>query len=198
MRNEFTKSNSTSVFQSYLLQNEFSRDVGGSTIDDADGSYIVPSSDSNFYLLDGSPDLAHAFLTSVMDDDARDVYSALYDPVTCIMDSGSNTHVFTLETAQRFFTSQQISTLELLGVSGRAVPADLQGHLVVVVEAPNGQRFELDLGLAHGMKSIPVMNLLSVSLLIKKKCCSFSRWFVIFSVSKRWSPHPPSHKGRSI
>jgi hypothetical protein len=74
----------------------------------------------------------------------------------------------TLETAREFFRDQRISNLRVLGVSGAAKTADLAGHLVILVQAPDGSEHHLDLGVAHGMAGCP-MNLLSVSLLIKRE-----------------------------
>jgi len=57
----------------------------------------------------------------------------------------------------------------VLGVSGTTSHADLQGHLVIVVQDDHGKLYKIDLGLAHGMSKVPV-NLLSVSLLLKSGC----------------------------
>ena len=82
-------------------------------------------------------------------------------------DSGSDTHLFTLEAAEALFTTKQLSTLRVVGVSGKSTNADLSGHLIVCVEDPlSGYRYNIDLGQAHAMQDCP-MNLLSVSLLLQ-------------------------------
>jgi hypothetical protein len=83
-----------------------------------------------------------------------------------MLDSGSQINLLTLETARAFFREQRVSNLRVLGVSGASKAADLAGHLVILVQAPDGTEHHLDLGVAHGMSGCP-MNLLSVSLLIK-------------------------------
>ena len=85
---------------------------------------------------------------------------------TAILDSGADAHIWTLADAEQLFSSQGISNLQVIGVNGVPVRADLAGHLVVVTEAPTGERFQIDLGRAHAMRACP-MNLLSVSLLIQ-------------------------------
>ena len=85
---------------------------------------------------------------------------------TFTLDSGSEIHVLTLDAAMKLFTAQQVSNLQIIGVSGSS-KADLMGHLIIAVEDPiTGYKHHIDLGVGHGMKSCP-MNLLSVSLLIK-------------------------------
>ena len=83
-----------------------------------------------------------------------------------MLDSGSQINLLTLETAREFFIEQRVSNLRVLGVSGASKVADLAGHLIILVQAPDGTEHHLDLGVAHGMSGCP-MNLLSVSLLIK-------------------------------
>ena len=56
-----------------------------------------------------------------------------------------------------------------LGVSGNITRADLQRHLVIVVEDDNGKLHNIGLGITHGMEQVPV-NLLSVSLLLRSGC----------------------------
>ena len=90
-------------------------------------------------------------------------------PVTFTLDSGSDVHVIQLDEAVKYFTSKSASNLKVLGVSGNTSSADLQGHLVIVVQDERGEMYKIDLGLAHGMSSVPV-NLLSVSLLMKSGC----------------------------
>ena len=90
-------------------------------------------------------------------------------PVTFTLDSGSDVHVIQLDDAVKYFTSKCASNLKVLGVSGTTSSAELQGHLVIVVQDDLGVLYKIDLGLAHGMSNVPV-NLLSVSLLIKSGC----------------------------
>ena len=81
-------------------------------------------------------------------------------------DSGSDTRLLTLEAALQF-TSQQISNLRVIGVSGKAENAELMGNLTAAVVDPvTALRYDINLGRAHAMGGCP-MNLLSVSLLIK-------------------------------
>ena len=81
--------------------------------------------------------------------------------------SGSDTHLLTLEAALQLFTSQQISNLRVIGVSGKAQNAELMGDLTIAVVDPvTALRYDINLGRAHAMGGCP-MNLLSVSLLIK-------------------------------
>jgi len=68
---------------------------------------------------------------------------------TFMLDSGSQINLMTLETAREFFRDQRISNLRVLGVSGTAKSADLAGHLVILVQAPDGSEHHLDLGVAH-------------------------------------------------
>jgi len=65
------------------------------------------------------------------------------------------------------FRDPQKSNLRVLGVSGHHTEADLQGRLVLALEDPTtGEKYLVDLGIAHSMKECPV-NLLSISLLIE-------------------------------
>ena len=93
--------------------------------------------------------------------------AASHDPPKKIFsfDSGSQIHLLTLETAREYFFDHRVSNLRVLGVSGTKA-ADLEGHLVLLLAAPDGTQHHLDLGVAHGMAGCP-LNLLSVSLLIK-------------------------------
>ena len=95
--------------------------------------------------------------------------SLLPSPFTFTFDSGSDTHLLTLEAARSVLSSQELSSLKVLGVSGVPQRADLQGNLILAVQSPHGTVYNLDCGLAHGMRSCP-LNLLSVSLLLKKGC----------------------------
>jgi len=88
---------------------------------------------------------------------------------TFTFDSGSDTHLLTLEAARALLSSQKFSSLKVLGVSGVPQRADLQGNLILAVQSPHGTVYNLDCGRAHGMQSCP-LNLLSVSLLLKKGC----------------------------
>ena len=69
-----------------------------------------------------------------------------------------------IKDAQRLFTEQQAPSLKIVGVDNLPTRADLAGHRLITVQAPDGSRYVLDLGLAHAMNSCP-MNLISVSLL---------------------------------
>ena len=88
---------------------------------------------------------------------------------TFTFDSGSDTHLLILEAARALLSSQELSSLKVLGVSGVPQRADLQGNLILAVQSPHGTVYNLDCGRAHGMQSCP-LNLLSVSLLLKKGC----------------------------
>ena len=138
-------------------------DIRESSICDEEGTFTITPNGSNQTLLVGSPDLAQSFVSLVSGDAAPETDVS----VTCLLDSGSSIHLLTLPAALKLFASKQASSLKVLGVSGRAVPADLSGHLVLVVEDESGERYELDLGVAHGISSTTV-NLLSVSLLIQQ------------------------------
>ena len=52
----------------------------------------------------------------------------------------------------------------IVGVDNLPTRANLAGHRLITVQAPDGSRYVPDLGLAHAMNSCP-MNLISVSLL---------------------------------
>ena len=92
------------------------------------------------------------------------------DPlVTFTLDSASDIHVIQLKEAIKYFSEKSDSNLKVLGVSGNVTRADLQGHLVIVVEDDNGKKHNIDLGIAHGMEQVPV-DLLSVSLLLRSGC----------------------------
>ena len=86
--------------------------------------------------------------------------------ILATFDSGSDVHVLTVEAAQTLFASLSASELRIVGVSGSPTRADLKGHLVVMVESPDGAQHHIDLGLAHAMRACP-LNLLSVSLLLQ-------------------------------
>ena len=82
-------------------------------------------------------------------------------------DSGSNVHVFTLDTALALFSRIGSSNLTVVGVSGSSTRADLLGHVVLSIQDPaSGTVYHVDLGPAHGMRGCP-LNLLSLSLLMK-------------------------------
>ena len=86
--------------------------------------------------------------------------------VEAVIDSGADTHIWSVSDATRFFTEQGISNLNLQGVSGSS-RADLLGHLVIDVANPaTGTVYRIDCGVAHGASSCPV-NLLSLSLLVR-------------------------------
>jgi len=89
--------------------------------------------------------------------------------VTFTLDSASDIHVIQLREAIKYFSKKSNSNLKVLGVSGNVTRADLQGHLVIVVEDDDGKKHNIDLGIAHGMEQVPV-NLLSVSLLLRSGC----------------------------
>ena len=60
-------------------------------------------------------------------------------PILATFDSGADNHIFTLRDAQSLFSSLRISGLRIIGVNGTATSADLAGHLVIQVEAPDGR-----------------------------------------------------------
>ena len=95
--------------------------------------------------------------------------SSGYPLVTFTLDSASDIHVIQLKEAIKYFSEKSDSNLKVLGVSGNVTRADLQGHLVIVVEDGNGNKHNIDLGIAQGMGQVPV-NLLSVSLLLRSGC----------------------------
>ena len=82
-----------------------------------------------------------------------------------IIDSGADLHIWNLQDAMKLFSDLQISKLDVIGVNGKTTRADRQGSLVVVLNGPEGNEYNLDLGTAHAMKSCPV-NLLSMSRLV--------------------------------
>ena len=51
---------------------------------------------------------------------------------TFTFDSGSDTHLLTLEAARSLLSSQESSYLKVLGVSGVPQRADLQGNLIQI------------------------------------------------------------------
>jgi len=102
------------------------------------------------------------------------------DPLaTFTLDSASDIHVIQLKEAIKYFSEKSDSNLKVLGVSGNVTRADLQGHLVIVVEDDNGNKHNIDLGIAQGMAQVPV-NLLSVSLLLRSG--SFGRKPLLFAI----------------
>ena len=48
-------------------------------------------------------------------------------------------------------------------MNGTATSADLAGHLVIQVEAPDGSRYIIDLGLAHALAVGPVLRFICAS-----------------------------------
>ena len=111
---------------------------------------------------------------------------------TFMLDSGSQINLLTLETARDFFTEQRVSNLRVIGVSGASKAADLAGHLVLLIQAPDGSEHHLDLGVAHGMAGCP-MNLLSVSLLIQMGAVLHFEKGNCFFRAKTNSEHIPIH-----
>jgi hypothetical protein len=83
------------------------------------------------------------------------------------LDSGSEVHLFTYETAMELFRTLGISKLSVVGINGIPQRADVAGKLILTLKGPSGKLYRVDLGSAHGMKGCP-MNLLSLSLLVKK------------------------------
>ncbi len=82
-------------------------------------------------------------------------------------DSASNIHLWSLEDAREFFRSKRGTRMKVVGVSNVSIPTSLEGMLVIVMEDINGHKYEMNLGVAYGLKNLPV-NLLSVSLLLKQ------------------------------
>ena len=78
-------------------------------------------------------------------------------------------HLLSLEAAKSLFQQQGLSSLNVMNVSGSTSHADIQGQLVVTLQAQDGRKFLVDMGNAHGMRGCPT-NLLSVSLLIDIGC----------------------------
>ena len=82
------------------------------------------------------------------------------------LDTGSNVHVFNLDTALALFSQLGSSNLTVVGVSGSSTRADVMGHVVLRIQDPaSGTVYHVDLGPAHGMRGCP-LNLLSMSLLM--------------------------------
>jgi hypothetical protein len=87
-------------------------------------------------------------------------------PVEFTFDSGSSHHILSFAAALLLFRDPKKSSLRVLGVSGQHTEADLEGHVVLSLEDPStGEKYLVDLGMAHSMRECPV-NLLSISLLI--------------------------------
>jgi hypothetical protein len=82
-------------------------------------------------------------------------------------DSASNIHLWSLEEARKFFQSPRGTRMKVVGVSNASIPTSMEGILVIVLEDENGNKYTMNLGIAYGLKDLPV-NLLSVSLLLKQ------------------------------
>ena len=140
-----------SVLMDYLLHTHFESDLGESTVDDESSSFVIRARHHESALLNGTSELAHSFVSTVLWDDGESATRAgvLHErSVPLTLDSASNIHLFTLKAASEFFSEKQISQLDVMGVSGRTTRAGLQGHLIIAVQAPDGTRYDLDLGLA--------------------------------------------------
>ena len=82
------------------------------------------------------------------------------------LDSGSETHLITLEDAAKLFGDTGVSNLKVIGVNGSS-RAEFKGKLIIRVQnQESGEVYLLDLGYGHAMRELPD-NLLSVALLIK-------------------------------
>jgi hypothetical protein len=68
-----------------------------------------------------------------------------------IIDSGADLHIWNLQDAMKLFSDLQISKLDVIGVNGKTTRADRQGSLVVVLNGPEGNEYNLDLGTAHAI-----------------------------------------------
>ena len=82
-----------------------------------------------------------------------------------IIDSGADLHILNLQDAMKLFSKLHISKLDVIGVNGKTTRAGRQGSLVGVLNGPEGNEYNLDLGTAHALESCPV-NLLSMSRLV--------------------------------
>ena len=87
------------------------------------------------------------------------------DEVEALIDSGANCHVLSYKAALKLLRDATESYLKVIGVNGSTSSADIQGSLIVDLVGSSGQKYQLDLGTAHGMKDCPV-NLLSLGLLL--------------------------------
>ena len=82
------------------------------------------------------------------------------------LDSGSETHLITLNDAEKLFGAKGVSNLKVIGVNGSS-RAEFKGKLIIRVQnQESGEVYLLDLGYGHAMRELPD-NLLSVALLIK-------------------------------
>ena len=159
-------------FNEYVTQQQTSKILLTTTIEKSfeSGAANFLLDDCNRYLLRATPSLLHSLSSCV--DWGEGVNRVLRttiietDPVTVTFDTGADTHVWSMKDALLLFTEQQASSLTIVGVDNAPTRADLAGHLLIAVEAPDGSRYTLDLGPAHAMSLCP-LNLVSVSLLIK-------------------------------
>jgi len=81
------------------------------------------------------------------------------------LDSASQVHVLTGKDALKLLLSPVPSNLELVGVSGDSIRANVMGHLFVALRDPTtGCIYHVDFGIAHGLDGCP-LNILSLPLL---------------------------------
>ena len=81
------------------------------------------------------------------------------------LDSASQVHVLTGKDALKLLLSPVPSNLELVGVSGDSIRADVMGRLFVALRDPaTGCIYHVDFGVAHGLDGCP-LNILSLPLL---------------------------------
>ena len=81
------------------------------------------------------------------------------------LDSASQVHVLTGKDALKLLLSPVPSNLELVGVSGDSIHANVMGRLFVALRDPTtGCIYHVDFGVAHGLDGCP-LNILSLPLL---------------------------------
>lgn len=146
--------NRASAFHVHLLKCQFEQ----SGIDHSDserednGSMISEISPTPALepLLFGTEKEAQSFYDCAKSAMLENYENSSGDPlVTFTLDSASDIHVIQLKEAIKYFSEKSDSNLKVLGVSGNVTRADLQGHLVIVVEDDNGNKHNTDLGIAQ-------------------------------------------------
>ena len=78
-----------------------------------------------------------------------------------MLDSGSDCHLLSLETAKRMLKDQRPSSFEVVGVSQVPTMVDIEGDLQVAVDDEQGESHVIVMGRAFGMEGLP-LNIVSV------------------------------------
>ena len=78
-----------------------------------------------------------------------------------MLDSGSDCHLLSLETAKKLLNDQRPSSFEVVGVSQVPTMVDIEGDLRVAVDDEQGETHVIALGRAYGMEELP-LNIVSV------------------------------------